>query len=479
MCTESETRSTDRSAFGRSCTWLFLAVLAVFILSPVVTNGDGYLSVPTAISVVHDGDLNLDEYDNVPRVQGHYANGHVAGHRMSEFPWIASVFAIPAVVAWDVGHFVGIGPGADAAVRADESGALAFSTAALIAAVSVLAVTVLAHDRLRGHARTRRRLAVTVGAVFALGTSVWSIASRGLWQHGPSVLFVTVALIATGRIDDPLASDPRRRIRYAAAAGAAAALAVAIRPTNAILLGLIALWIAWRRTRTLPAFALGTIAVLGPWTLVTALSYHRLLQAYGSASRLSIHRAYGEALAANLVSPARGLLIFSPIVLLAIPGTILAFRRPGGPDALEWISLIVLPVHWLVISAYGENWIGGDSYGPRFFTDVLPFIIILSIPAVQALAAMAPGATKRVVIVAVVIGIGWSVFTHAQGAVLRAAQCWSVDPVSAFANHERIWSWSDPQFLRGIDRLLTRSVHDAVFQECRASLENRLPRAVP
>jgi hypothetical protein len=41
--------------------------------------------------------------------------------------------------------------------------------------------------------RQRRRWAFAVAMVFAFGTAAWSTASRGLWQHGPSMLCLAVA----------------------------------------------------------------------------------------------------------------------------------------------------------------------------------------------------------------------------------------------------------------------------------------------
>ncbi|MEM9203836.1 MAG: hypothetical protein AAGC53_19510, partial [Actinomycetota bacterium] len=41
---------------------VFLIALAIYGTSPVVSNGDSYLTVPTSMSVLNDADLDLDEY---------------------------------------------------------------------------------------------------------------------------------------------------------------------------------------------------------------------------------------------------------------------------------------------------------------------------------------------------------------------------------------------------------------------------------
>ena len=41
---------------------VFLVALLIYGVSPVVSNGDSYLAVPTTMSVLYDADLDLDEY---------------------------------------------------------------------------------------------------------------------------------------------------------------------------------------------------------------------------------------------------------------------------------------------------------------------------------------------------------------------------------------------------------------------------------
>ena len=90
------------------------------------------------------------------------------------------------------------------------------------------------------------------------------------------------------------------------------------------------------------------------------------------------------ALAGNLVSPARGLFIFCPLVVLSVVGVVVRWR--AGELTAFWKALAVIPVvHWIVISAF-KHWWGGDSYGPRFFTDLMPVLVVLALPAVEVLA---------------------------------------------------------------------------------------------
>jgi hypothetical protein len=447
----------------RACLLLFFGVALVYCLSPVVTNSDSYLVVPTAVSIVHERNLDVDEFGNVPDVAAHYAFTEANGHHLNEFPWVVSLFAVPAVLVADIGHAIGVGPGAEQLVRRDEMGLMQLITASLLTAAAIVAIAVLVYERVGGEHARRLRMAMLVAVVVALGTTAWSVASRALWQHGPSILFLTIALVAVGRLLRPEETRARRPPwLYAGAAGATLAVAFAIRPTNALALaGIAVLLLVVRRSAVLP-FAAGVAVVLVPWCIVTALAYGQLLQPYGSANRLTLHASYLEALAANVVSPGRGLLLFSPVALLAVGGVIVAIRR-SRLDGLLVVSAAVVVLQWLVVSAYGENWVGGHSFGPRFFTDVIPFLVLLALPAVEAIADLPAGGNRVVWLGLTTLLVVVSIGVHAQGGVLRAAQCWNIEPVPVDVDNSRVWSWSDPLLTRGLRRVLEGA---PVFQGC-------------
>ena len=100
--------------------------------------------------------------------------------------------------------------------------------------------------------------------------------------------------------------------------------AIAVRPTNAVPFGVVVLLLLWRARKALAGYVAGALVVAVPWVAITHAYYGTLLQPYYAANRLSLSSTFGEALAANLVSPARGLLIFSPVVLTAGGGVVVA-----------------------------------------------------------------------------------------------------------------------------------------------------------
>ncbi len=442
---------------------LFLAVLGLYLSAPNVTNTDAYLAVPTAVSLVHSGNFDLDEFHS-PLLRGHYGYVEIDGRHYDRYPWAPAMLAIPVVLVADVLAQVGIGREAASLVESNDMGPLQLVTASMVTALAALVVAVIAYERLRGSPTTRRRAALAVAAVFALGTSAWSTASRSLWQHGPSMLLLALAVLAAVRLE-----DGRRPRAMALVLGAAVAGAYAVRPTNAIAVAAFTLLVGLRHRRSALPYLAGLLGVLALFVAVNVAAYGEVLPHYFSARRISLHGDYLEALAANVVSPARGMLLFSPVVALSVAGVFIALRRrSAGP--LHLVALGCVVAQLLVVSAQNEGWWAGHAYGPRFLSDVLPLLAYLSLPAVQALLDARPERAQRsgarVARVAVGVVVAVSIAINGEGAYLRASTCWNSVPVDVDVRPARVWDFGRPQLLAGFRSMVRDSPRTAMFGPC-------------
>lgn len=226
----------------------------------------------------------------------------------------------------------------------------------------------------------RRRLevrdALLLTALFAFGTSTWSISSQALWQHGPAELLIVAALWL-------LTSEPTTG--RAIAAGLAVGLIVANRPPDAPLALALAAWVPfWGRLRMIP-FAL---AAAVPLALTLAYNLYNFANPAGGYSQTGVVTAsfFGnpplEGIAGLLVSPARGLLVFSPF-LLFLP---LLFVRALQDRPYRLLTVFLTGGVLLQILLYAPtDWRGGFSYGPRFMTDALPILIWMIAPVLASL----------------------------------------------------------------------------------------------
>lgn len=74
-----------------------------------------------------------------------------------------------------------------------------------------------------------------------------------------------------------------------------------------------------------------------------------------------------------LLDPGKGLLVFSPVLVLAIPGVMTARKRMAPP---AWWSLLLMPAVILLLQSGYPNWHGGWTTGPRYVLPAVPFLVL-------------------------------------------------------------------------------------------------------
>jgi hypothetical protein len=227
-----------------------------------------------------------------------------------------------------------------------------------------------------------------------------------------------------------------------------------MRPTSAIPVVLFTVWVVLKHRRQLAWYLGGAAVIALPWLWVNHANWHSWLTPYYRAGRVGGNAEFWQALAGNMVSPARGLLVFTPVFLLAVPGVLIRLRRRSF-DSLDAVLTVAVLAHWVTISLF-PHWWGGDSYGPRFFTDMVPFLVVLCLPVLEWLVT-APARTlgTAAATAAVVLASLLSLFIHGQMAVFASSHCWNNQPSDVDRDTGKLWNWGDPQFLRGVVRFVS------------------------
>ena len=450
---------------------LLVVVFLIHGLSPNATPFDSRWSVPIALSILDQGNTELSEYK--PLIEHHkfYMIECVSPDggwkliksfaacpdgRLYNFQAIAVPFlATPIIEAMRLAVRVAqpmLAPLADRipsqVARAFLRGDFIASSALvelLVASFFIALTTVLIYFIAREV--TGPPVAAATALIFAFATPAWSIASRGLWQHGPSMMLLSLVLLIAlraGRRPGGLGTGG------AALMGAVLALNFFVRSSNAVAAAVFTVFV-WRLHRRRLWPFLGAAAGM---TLLFAL-YNQSVYGYPlapyswvqreGAAGLSLHPRFLEALAGNLISPGRGLFIYVPFAVLSVWGIVLA---PGSAaaHALRRYLVAILLLHWLLISSF-EDWIGGHGFGPRYWTDMMPLLVWFLIPVLTRAAELAhsrrwalPAAT------AVLILLSFGI--HFRGATHWACWEWSSKPVDINQAPQRVWQWSDPAFLR-------------------------------
>ncbi|MGA7545483.1 MAG: hypothetical protein WBW08_06610, partial [Methyloceanibacter sp.] len=286
-------------------------------------------------------------------------------------------------------------------------------------------------------AMRRREASVTAALLattaFMLGTPLWSTASRGLWQHGPLILCFSLAIFFLSR--KPI------RLIDAAAAGFALGYAVLTRQTAGLALLAIALALLSMNWRA--AFVLG-LAAVPPMLVNVAYDLHAFnwignpyVSQYADSAAWS-----WTAFSGLIVSPQRGLLIFSPILLFAGYGFVHLVRERRA-SSVDYAYLAYCLGLWLFLACW-PAWHGGYSYGPRMMSDPLPFLVLYLAPAWDTMARRAalPAMAGFVFLLTISCAI------HARGATDWDVWRWNVRPDL----EARLWDWRDLQILYSTGR---------------------------
>lgn len=224
------------------------------------------------------------------------------------------------------------------------------------------------------------RWSLPLALVFAFGTNTWMISSQALWQHGPAELLIVLALWLVLSRPSPMNT---------ALLGAVCILITANRPPDGLIAGAFVLFTIWNCWRNALWLFVGAAAPL------MALLYYNL--------NFIGHIAGGYALEAPnqdffhpgwsgpaglLVSPSRGLLVFSPFLVFLPLGLIQRLRTPETKKLAVALSCGVAAQMFV----YSQmDWRAGGSWGPRWLTDVLPILMWMIAPAPLVFRPLARG----------------------------------------------------------------------------------------
>lgn len=318
--------------------------------------------------------------------------------------------------------------------------------AALGASTLTAAAAVLAFFTARRYMPRRRALILGIG--LGLGTGYWSTVSQTLWQHETAVFGLSLAVMAI--------TAPGLRPTHLLVCGAGLGLAGAARPQLAPAVAVLSLGLLVRARREAlvalaitATFAAVLIAANIRWfgsplgAMATLEALHPTVHATERSFALSADGFLGL-----LVSPNRGLFVFSPIVLAAFAGLTPAIRRAdfASPEysGLRWCAVAAL-AQYILYASYTVWW-GGHTYGPRYMLDVLPLLVPLAAGGIGAHRVRLPVAAIGA------LALAWSMAVAGTGAFVFPNERWNLDPADVDRHHERLWDWSDMQILRCWER---------------------------
>lgn len=408
---------------------VFFVVFFSHIYSLIITSWDSHFVPYVVMSIINKGDTNLDEYESKLKKEPNmgYSTQYVNGHYYSLYPIGTPLLAVPVYFI-----FKHIAPMLHPQ-RWNNFYFFQLFTASFIVALTAVFIYLIAYLS-TGNAIISSLLV----AVFAFCTSAWSVASRALWQHGPSMLVLSIALF--------LILLAKKRPFIIKFAGLPLAFSYLIRPTNTISIILLTLFVFLEYRRYFVQYLLWPLMIYVPFLIYTFNIHNSFLpNYYAPSNNFSVCRNIWVGLAGHLFSPSRGILIFSPILLFSFYGMFLKLSA-RKVERLDLFLVAIIFMHWMVISYY-PDWTGSFSIGSRYFSDMVPYFVFFLVPVIGRITQM-KGAKQIITAVVFFSLMAVSFMIHHRCATELGPARWNnkIDD-NKWDMKSKVWDWRDIQFL--------------------------------
>ena len=341
-----------------------------------------------------------------PEAPYYFSRTTKPGEYVSSYGAITGLFALPFVAA--VAPFVDNLP--------DQKGLLWFlsklaASFAVAASAWFLFLVAAAHLRLP--------TAVILTLTYGLATCVWSMSSQTLWQHAPGEFFLALGMFCLFRRTHRLAL---------LLAGFSFGLAFMCRPTNslAMLAGFVVLL---GNRRAALRYLAGGLPVAVAFFAYNLHYFHKWIvfgQVTSLAERLKVtdpsmlwQRSLSSGLAGVLVSPSRGLFVYSPIFVVSVWAAFRIWREQ------RWLPLraaAIAAVGICLVTARWSGWWGGWCYGYRLVVDTAILLAFLAIPVAERIRAR-----RGLVLVVGALAL-WSLGVQVLGVYVYDVTGWNARP---------------------------------------------------
>ncbi len=318
-----------------------------------ISSGDPTPTVFVAVNLVKHGTVFLDDlHDYIPYHNMPYYISEQRGRIVSNYPVFPGIMSAPLFAP-----FVWMG------MIEKGSGDLVWKYLSKLSGATYTALSIL-FLYLTIKRLLDRENALILAMAYGLGTALWPIAAQSLWQHGPSVFAWIWFLLA----------------------GFATGGAVLCRTVNGVGMAVLCAVITIRHRRAavpfiVPAAILSSIlifyniALFGSWkggdTVLHSLHWELDRVQGGSWSTPLV-----VGLAGQLISPSRGIFIFSPFLLFSIWGMWMIWRRSESVWRTLAFTIPAPAIMLILFSKYAVWWGGNSHYGPRYQIETYPFLIL-------------------------------------------------------------------------------------------------------
>jgi hypothetical protein len=410
---------------------IFAVTSAIFLASPVRGLTDSRYSTLVGEALSRHGSFALDQWF-VDRTNRPYQVETVGGHVYYWYPPGGPVLATPFV--WVLARFglsaVGHGGSYDSGGDRIVQAVLAAFFMGLLAVVFLKTALPILPPRWSW-------IAALAGT---LGTQVWSTASRVLWSDTFLVLILGMVVWLL------VLHETNRRRLSAPLLATLLAWGYFARPTASLAIVAVTVYLALHHRALLVSYLATGAVWIAVFVTYSWLTFGTLLPTYYRIRTFSLG-TLGSGLLGILFSPSRGQLVFVPVTLF-VAYLVVRYWRSLPLPRLIMPALVTVLAYVMLIAAF-DQWHGGHSYGPRYLTPLVPWLLLLAALGLHALLERrGPGMRIELAVGAVLLAC--SVLVQARGACARETWVWNKTPNDVSLHPERVWSWRDPQPLAGL-----------------------------
>lgn len=320
---------------------------------------------------------------------------------------------------------------------------------AIIAAVLMAALAAVWYFTARLFLPLGASAAIASGA--ALGTQVWSTASRGLWSHTWLIflLALVIWMLAKG--------EGRPGRLHPIVLGTLLSGMYVVSPSASISIVAIVLYLSVTQPRRMGWLLLTCVAWLGLFVAYSQEVYDTFLPPdYALRPYPGGPTSFWRGLSGVLLSPSRGLFLCVPVTLFVVY-LVVRYRRTLPVRSLARLAFSAIVLQIGLLACY-RLWDGASSFGPRYLTDIVPWFVLLAILGVRARAdavddaGAAPRRFSRTAELAVgLVLLTLGIVVNGRGATSSAVSQWNAylapDPD---ARRPRVMDWRYPQWLAGL-----------------------------
>lgn len=444
-----------KQKFNRDIIILIISIILIFALTffiyninfRTITNEDNYPTVRLPISIFQFHRLNLDNFypklfiksDNLP-----YYLRAKDGHIYAEKTTGMALFISPIYYIIFKNLYEGNLNLPYALEDTEFLNYLMISeklTASFIASLTVciifLVCFIIFEDKI---------FSIFISLLYAFGTNHWVTSSQGLWVHGGVEFWLSILILGI------LLFEKTNQERYLYLTSFSAGMVSIIRLDGLIYFLIVLLYIIrYHQNKIHKYLSFSSIIIIFYYTF-NLIALGSFIGGYGNVNIKPFYlfplKEIILAFLGMFISPGRGLFFYTPILILSFVGIYFLIKiKKDYPKILIYLLPAVATIVF-IHTVYTDNpnylkWYGGGVWGPRYFTDVLPLLILYFGISIKELIKLANSRVNKkdmlpILYISIALLTIFSIFTQYVGAFYYK-DYWNTNP-NIDENPERVWN---------------------------------------